>query len=227
MYFILKYGWHPSTPDLIWWHVHGKAMMSYSKSNQRRIRKYIFSWLPTCERLFRYEHNGADPDPTKEEARCQSCKTIIENRRHLITCNSFQRATLEVAWFADLKIFLDNDRYTPPIISFLIYNHVIQASYVRPTIMPIIPELSPATQRAVTAQQQIGWDQILLGRISIEWGNLIAYHLSANRVPPIEMTANRWGKLLISMMFQLLLDLWDQRNTDAHQHSDNNESQLS
>jgi hypothetical protein len=46
----IKFDWHPNTTDLTWWHAHGKAISSFCKADQRRIRKYIFSWLPTCER---------------------------------------------------------------------------------------------------------------------------------------------------------------------------------
>ena len=41
------------------------------------------------------------------------------------------------------------------------------------------------------------------------------------------MTAERWGKTLITMIFQLMLDIWDQRNKDGHHLVYKNESQLS
>lgn len=36
-YLIIKYKWQQTTPDLIWWHIHGKAISSLPKEDQRRI----------------------------------------------------------------------------------------------------------------------------------------------------------------------------------------------
>lgn len=63
--------------------------------------------------------------------------------------------------------------------------------------------------------------------MSIIWGSIIGRHLSFHRVDDIEMTMDRWGQTIINMMFRLILDIWQQRNLDAHQPTENNESQLS
>jgi hypothetical protein len=77
------------------------------------------------------------------------------------------------------------------------------------------------------AQNQIGWHQLLLGRFAIIWGDIVGVHLARNQVPHLEMTVNRWGKLVICMIFQLVLDIWERRNHEGHVVNVNNESQLS
>ena len=41
------------------------------------------------------------------------------------------------------------------------------------------------------------------------------------------MTAERWGKIVIVMIFQLVIDIWTQRNKDGHQLTEKNESEFS
>ena len=35
--------------------------------------------------------------------------------------------------------------------------------------------------------QQIGWYHLMLGRVAIQWGTIIAYHLTLNQLPEREM----------------------------------------
>ena len=218
-YFIIKFNWSDNVPDLIWWHIHAKSINSFSQSDQRRIRKYIIGWLPTCARLNYYDKNIC-PE-------CPSCRAPLETQRHLIHCPCHSRLAIKNQWFHDLDLFLQNERYTPPIVRQLFFNHLLSEFYpARPP--PIILDYDDNNiRRAIADQQKIGWNQLLYGRFSILWGSLIGRHLAFNHVPETEMTMDRWGKIIIKRLFQLMLDIWECRNREGHCSNDRNESQLS
>jgi hypothetical protein len=129
-------------------------------------------------------------------------------------------------WFRNLNVFLKNDRYTPPIISELLFNHPVYALYLN-TELPTLPDCETEVQKTIQDEQRIGWKQLLHGRLSIRWGSVIGRHLAANHVAAIEMTINRWDQTIIKMIFQLFLDIWNSRNNEGHYLTARNESQLS
>jgi hypothetical protein len=78
---------------------------------------------------------------------------------------------------------------------------------------------------AYKVQGEIGWGQVMRGRIAVHWSALIQYHLDSmnnaenpysRRTSVDKMTADRWGNKLISILYDFVLRLWDQRNIDEH-----------
>jgi hypothetical protein len=102
VYMICKFQWTPSIPDLIWWEAHGSTIKSFNRNDRRRIRKFIFQWLPTNERLFLYKQT---PDPN-----CVSCKVVCETHEHILKCCHGKRQILKDKWYTTFKGFLENTR---------------------------------------------------------------------------------------------------------------------
>lgn len=123
---ITKYNWHYNTPDLIWRQVCDKFLLSFSPADQRRIRKYIFQWLPTAERLHRQEKINTVPSDLNK---CPSCLIVVETHCHFLQCQCHNRSIIKDTWFKGLKSFLENNRYTPPQVSQMIFNHLIDEIY--------------------------------------------------------------------------------------------------
>lgn len=90
-YMIGKFEWHPNTPDLIWWYLHGKSIS-------------IFLWLHTCEQLHMYNKSTSD--------QCHSCVNTVETHSHLLKCTCYHRAVIKDHWLTSLDSFLMNKRYT-------------------------------------------------------------------------------------------------------------------
>ena len=164
----------------------------FNKQDQRCIRKYIFSWLPTCQRLSSYDNDSEEEETIVTEAnRCPSCKEAIETHQHILQCKCYNRAIIKDCWFND--VFLSNASYTPPTVKELIFNHLVATVYPNEEIVPPpLPEFEAEIQRAIEAQTQIGWHQLLIGRLSIIWGNIIGRHLHHNRISEKEMSIDRW-----------------------------------
>ena len=70
-------------------------------------------------------------------------------------------------------------------------------------------------QAAITAQQNIGWEHFMRGRITMQWGDLINHHLKDSKIQPEEMDAEQWGTKLININFKYVLELWDLRNEEV------------
>lgn len=73
---------------------------------------------------------------------------------------------------------------------------------------------------------EIGWNQLLCGRLAHNWGIIIANHLHLHKVNPKQMTALIWGRKFAGLMFQFILDVWKLRNEEAHLSWRHHESSL-
>ena len=92
---------------------------------------------------------------------------------------------------------------------------------------PIMPVPLPTKIAIATHEQfEIGWKQLLRGRLSYSWGVIIADHLFANNVPEKEMTPLIWGRKVVKHIFQLMISLWNKRNEEGHLLSHQQESNL-
>jgi hypothetical protein len=216
VYLVGRMKWHPNTPDLVWWDIHGSSIRPFHSNDRRRIRKFIFRWLPTCERLQHYEPEISD--------QCPSCG-IKETHAHILKCECISRAHIKNDWCETLKTFLYNNAYTPDLMGQILYNMAISSLTTTPPL-PLPPSLPKLLQKACDDQQTIGWDQLLCGRLALIWGNLIANHLDATKIDAKEMTALTWGRKFVKLMFEITLKIWAQRNLDGHVVTSHNASQL-
>jgi hypothetical protein len=133
----------------------------------------------------------------------------------------WSRIIVKNKWLELFDTFLANDRYTSAIVRHLFFNHLISFFSSEQVILPIfIPE---KIQQAMNDQQEIGWKQLVFGRLAYKWGNIIADHLLAQKVDNKEMTPLVWGRRITRFLFEVGLKHWQQRNSDGHlltQHKD-------
>ena len=215
IYLIDKFNWAQNTPDLIWWEIHGSSIFSLPFNDRRRIRKFIFRWLPTCERLKMQEDEVSEA--------CPVCG-YVETHAHLLKCPCKSRAKIKSDWFVTLKTFLYNAAFTPAIMGEILYKKVF-ASCSTDTPLPL-PTIPPYLQKAYEEQALIGWDQLISGRLAYKWGNIIANHLYQTKCDEKVMTALTWGRKFVRLMYELVLKIWNQRNTDCHLSTNRHDSKL-
>ena len=103
-YLLKSFNWSSSIPNLIWWQVHGSTIKSFTKVDRRCITKFIFYWLPTCERLHKYDKHKVIIN------RCPSCKVNSETHLHIITCKSRPCISIKDKWLTTVTEFLENNR---------------------------------------------------------------------------------------------------------------------
>lgn len=137
-YMVKRLHWKENTPDSVWWEIHGSTIRKFHKNDQRRIRKYIFRWLPTCARLRKFDDNLVDT--------CPSCREHIELHDHLVRCPGSKRSHQKNKWLEDVKTFLYNERFTPTVVGQILYNQI--SYYCTQEEQPIVPIHDPAIQVA-------------------------------------------------------------------------------
>lgn len=213
---IKRFKWHQHTPDLVWWTIHGSTIESFSHADRRRFRKMIFGWLPTSRRLKKYNDELSNL--------CPSCNTSTETNDHFFQCTCRSRIIVKNKWLEDFDKFLSNERYTPPIIRQLFFNHMISFFSFETVIMPIV--ISSNIQQAINDQSSIGWYQPLFSRLGYKWSQIIADHLMITKVDNKEMTPLVWGRSIVWLLFDAGLLHWKQRNLDGHLLSQHKESSL-
>ena len=145
-YMIKKFQWKEGTPDLIWWQIHVSAIQSFVKSDQRGVPKFIFSWLPTCKRLNRYNNDISD--------QCPLCNDAIETHSHLLKCSCPKRTHIKNEWFTKLETFLKNDTHTPLLVGQILIHHV--QDLCDPDSLQSLPTIPSYIQKVYNSQSEIG-----------------------------------------------------------------------
>ncbi len=69
------------------------------------------------------------------------------------------------------------------------------------------------TRHAVKEQDQIGWHQLLLGRIGNKWSDAQQRHIDSLQK---KNTGRRWTISLIQKALEIAWDMWEQRNHIKH-----------
>jgi hypothetical protein len=76
----------------------------------------------------------------------------------------------------------------------------------------ISPELLPSIKQ----QNKIGWHQIFKGRIAKKIIQFMEAHYRTLPIDTKRYTGERWGKMLISNIWHMVLTLWSNRNEVVH-----------
>ncbi len=190
-----KYKWSAAIWDQIDWETFNRAM-SARPGGSVSLRKYVHGWLPVVNLV---RHYG--PDKIKV---CPNCKGE-EHQDHLFRCTALhQRTAWDVHWAAfQLKI-----RSTMPNLLFC---HLISnmRSWTKNTAHKAnISRVTPAIRTAATQQNKIGWDQMFLGRISLEYRKVHAALTHPEDPAAGAPQAATWGKLFVSLLWELFELVW-------------------
>jgi hypothetical protein len=128
---------------------------------------------------------------------------------------------LRTKFIKNLTSRLEQERTSQTVTNVLIY--YITAWINNEPKLPLIsiaPEASVALQTAVKDQELLGWDQIFCGRISMEWSNAYQQDLRDINQGTARLTTIKWGKVIVSMAYELVLQCWNIRNELEYNESD-------
>jgi hypothetical protein len=203
------------TLDCIWWTVHGKAIKVLPSRDRMRIQKFIHKRWATNHREAKYYKHMRPA--------CSVCDNLDEDEDHILRCTSDRRNKIREDMRDALHEFLKQP-HTPDAIRISLTSGIF--AWLNEREVP--PPARNASAELITAykvQGAIGWGQVMRGRIAVNWSMLIQYHLDSlnksdnpydKKTAMEKMTAERWGTKLISILYDFVLRLWDQRNIDEH-----------
>ena len=204
-----QFDWSEGLPSQIWWSIHGKAIQLLSHNDRMRIQKFIFNRWATNSRQAKYFSHILPV--------CSTCSHSTENEDHILRCLSPSRAQLRVLWLNDLDRFLSAPHTHDAVRQAILLGINAWLKNTKPpTLQLSIPDASTQLLQAYEEQAIIGWDHFLRGRLSLVWAHLAQFHLETQGISNICMSAERWGRRIISINWIGVLSLWECRNSEEH-----------
>ena len=80
-------------------------------------------------------------------------------------------------------------------------------------------------RQAFEMQSEIGWDELLRGRLCLQWSELVERHNRQRRTPR-SVSRQAWETSVIHAILQLFLRTWQQRNDLIHGATDAEQAEI-
>ena len=111
-----------------------------------------------------------------------------------------------------LEAWLLKSDTLPDIAEFFMFSLRNRTFPPNPNAMP--PLATNSVDRAIWEQTQIGWDNLLRGRISTRWRFIQAQHYQSEQS---RRSPDRWAADIIYRLLQISHSLWTTRNNIVHE----------
>jgi len=180
--------------ELIAWEEFAKAFASFSTGSQRILRRWIYGFLPTQRRLYR--HNTSTNDL------CPVCTTSEETDTHFLLCQG--AGSWEDYLFQPLATMLHKHPATHWVDNAILTN-LRRFLNQKP---PRVPH--PWIQSPMDAQSVLGWENCFRGLFSTTW--ISKQNQSASH-------GSRLVTKIIKCIFHAVVQRWNTRNHQLHQHT--------
>jgi hypothetical protein len=194
-----KNGWEPAILEMIAWEPHRRAINRHAKQKVTMV-KFLHGITPVGKRLSKYDK--------KYSAQCPSCEEPMETQEHLYQCTHPTRQQWRDQFKEALKHVME--KYGTPNTMKELWLEGIHKGMTGDNT-PI--EDSPDIREIIEAQEKIGWNQMLQGRIAHQW---IEKQKEAMATPTKRKNSMTWATEMISTIFEYWLKLWKMRNEDKH-----------
>ena len=195
-----KYHWNNAS-DLIDWTIHGRAIRKLPQAQKTFILKFIHEWLPVNS-----HHSSPNPSPY-----CHACKDNIESQTHFLCCPHPAQAPQRqqaLEFIKDHVHGIQTDPYLAPVI--------LQNAIIKP-IQTIDHKQHPKRyHKLILSQNKIGWNQILKGRLSLEFVTHYDLFSEANNY---SRSGELWSLQLIRSIWKYVYMLWKIRNEAHHKEA--------
>jgi ribonuclease HI len=207
--------WSKSTYDSVDWEAFGKAFTNLQKGRQVSCSKLTHGIINTNDQNQRFY---------KSTGTCPCCLDQRETITHLFTCQEpktkANRNNLQSALVTALTKIRTPERILECIQYGLTTYEESQEDPSLDTRAPTYGSLKPvdiSLTQAIHAQNTIGWEHFLRGRLSIHWRKAytISQTSSQSKAPP----ASQWISTFIQRVLEYSSALWSFRNGVVHGHT--------
>jgi hypothetical protein len=156
-YMTEQFGWKKSTADDIDWYSHGSTLSSYEYYQHMFCVKLIHKRLPLLGEKF-------TASPTTS---CPCCKARNETFEHFLHCDKNPHRIIEIR--DSLKETFDKQE-VDPILRLLIYCALSNYTISLEILEGMNPDIDFEPYESLLKEQdEIGWDQLHLGRFGLSW----------------------------------------------------------
>ena len=202
---MLQNNWSERTFKEINWAVPGKALQTLEHSARVFIIKFAHEHLPTRKHMMRIGEAETD--------QCPSCQHVVETPWHILSCpnRSIWRKSLTTSLDDILRI-----TNTQPDLTIIMLQGVRGALLDSAYQMPLA-DREIRFHHLVAAQNAIGWNHLLKGRLSHHW--LLCQQLHIHLDPNIDSnktSSEHWLKRVLNCLWTSIWQVWLIRNEDLH-----------
>ena len=206
-YIINKTNWDPSTFDKVAWQAFFDTYHKRTSRKQTLICKYVHNWQNVGSQKIKIDSN------TTEELCPMGCGKA-ETPMHFWYCPEPCFTTIKQDQLKKLEEHMETNNTCPEVKQEIITRlHFWVSAQEEPThqIQRDEDGNPDNLSQAIDDQNEIGWDQFLKGRLSLQWINLQhKYCLDQNLQPKYD--GFNWASKLIKKILDVSLLLWDFRN---------------
>lgn len=143
----------------------------------------------------------------------------VETNDHILQCNNcgVPRRHCRTEWTVEIMDYLSQE-HTPASVKTAILAALmcwLDGTEV-PPVQSIVPNATEALQQAYQSQNDIGWDNLLRGKLSHCWADIITQHLRGHPNVNKTLAAVKWASDLLLVLWHGILRIWEERNREAH-----------
>ncbi len=200
-YLMEKYTWSVGTFSSIDWKMHNKELQKFPRLKKVTLHKYIHGWLATQKRKLR-ERRALDD-------KCPLCGEV-ELRSHLFQCKNEQLQFVRTSYWKRLCTRI-TEHTVPEFRAIFQTGLDVIAGGELPTEQAK-DEWPHDMQVTFQVQTEIGWDQVMFGRIATAWDVLAQYGTCIGK----EHRVGVWAGKAIRLCWEHGLELWRTRNQLVH-----------
>ena len=204
-----RYQWIKYEFNSVNWPAHGSALRSRMEKRTHLI-KLVHGILPTGKHMHCKDHI---------RNWCVTCKTNVEDRPHILRCSHGSRQK----WRDNIMLAVASKcekRDTRPVLQRVLLAGIEgwlassnNAFILDPTQFPI------EMKKVILQQNQIGWNQLFLGRFCWRWSHLqdAYYAVQGVQEKNRHTGGQRWQTAIIGeLVWTQRTTVWAVRNNDVH-----------
>ena len=200
---MLRNQWDPDTFNNIDWEAYRRGLNRHDKQRSTLI-KYHHRILPVGKQVSKYDK--------KYSPSCPTCQDPIETQDHLHLCPHTTREEWRTSFMKTLMNKLDKIDTDPQLLDLMREGlHSVLFPHRHPDNAIKVPT---GYEDLAANQADIGWSQILKGKLSIDWQIRQQAYLGDKSTK--KKNGQTWTTDVVSTIFEQWLNLWNLRNTDRH-----------
>jgi len=195
-----KFQWNDKACEDINWVSLKFALRKLSPVDHTRAHKFLHDWLP----LKGAQHTAN----ATASSLCPQCRREDETIWHFWECQHRDWAVRFQKLQHDLNALHTQNHIDPHMLQLLWQG--LQAICLDTEIKDQREAYPSPLQALFLAQQEIGWDQLYYGHISIQWAHYITTSSQ------YKLNGDVFYSQVISILWAYILDCWKQRNHHLH-----------
>ena len=203
-----RYQWSEHEFHSVNWPAHGSALRGRMEKRTHLI-KLVHGILPTGKHLYR-------KDNTRNV--CVACKTDVEDWPHILRCSHSPRQKWRDGVIRAVTSKCEKLDTRPALQRVLLAGISGWFASTNNAFTLDPAEFHIEMNKVILNQNQLGWNQVFLGRFCWDWSDLQDTYYAVQRAKGKKNrhTGQRWQTAIIGELWTQWTTVWSIRNNDVH-----------